>query len=263
MTTPSSPAPDDATGVRFITLGDGMQVRLRVPIMLDAGDTCPDNGSVRLPKGVRIMTMLVALSASACGGSGAKSLTPAQRDLNRVQAMQLRLTDFKPGWVQVAPNAGSRACEPDLSGFPPTAGTWGDPGVEFKRGSGVTVQSGAITLRSPEDADLAFLKLTSSMYTDCVVRELQSSRLKGVRFLKVQARPLQPQPLADDVDGFRVVISARAKSRKYKIYIDSLVYRQDRALARFRFVSLVRPGDEDSEWRLARVSSRRGLDARA
>jgi hypothetical protein len=217
---------------------------------------------VRFPT-VLVLAALTALAAAGCGGSADAKPTRAQIDRNRVEAMKLRLADFKAGWIQVTPSKGSRACEPDLSGFPPTAGTWDGQGVKFKRDSSVTAQSDAIVLRSASDADLAFLKLTSSAFTDCVVRQLRSTHLKGVEFRKVRSRPLQPQPLADDVRGFRVVISAKAKDATYNVYIDSLVFRQDRALARFRFVSFVRPGDEDSEWRLAQIAAKRGLAARS
>jgi hypothetical protein len=205
---------------------------------------------------------LVALTATACGGSGSSKLTPVQADQQRVQAMTLKLADFKTGWTQVTPNSSPGACEPDLSGFPPTAGQWNSAGVKFKRGADVTALSNAIVLRSPSDADLAFLQLTGSGYVDCAVRTMASTNVKGLRILNVRSRPLKPQPLADAISGFRVIAMAKANGKKYGIYVDTLVVRQDRALARFRFISLVKPGDQDSEWRLAQVAAKRGLAAR-
>ncbi|MDX6593700.1 MAG: hypothetical protein QOJ13_2896 [Gaiellales bacterium] len=218
---------------------------------------------MRLQKGVSILFAVAMVAASACGGSGDGKLTPVQVDRHRVEAMKLHLADFKLGWLQISAGKTSRTCEPDLSGLPPSAGAWDGQSVKFQRDNGVTVQSDAIVLRSASDADLAFLKLTSSAYSDCMVRELRNSNVKGVKFLNVRSVPLQPQPLADDIRSFRVVVSAKPKTgARYNIYIDSLVYRQDRALGRMRFVSLANPGDEDSEWRLAHLTAMRGLVAR-
>lgn len=211
----------------------------------------------------------VAIAAAACGASGggtvpsqpASPLQGAAADHMRLDMMRLRLDDLGPNWRHQPPAAHQpNPCEPHPRNVEITAGNWKSRGVSFAFGTTAAIDSDAMVFATPADAQKTVAAYMDPSVTRCLERRVKKEFKdeKEVKLLGVSTSVLRRHKVADGLSGFRMVLNVDKGNRIYKLFIDYLMVRQDRALSEFSYSNWFSPVPISTEYTLANAVAQRG-----
>lgn len=214
-------------------------------------------GRARRRRGALLAGTVLVVAVGCGGGDDEGGAEPAERatssDEETVQAANLRLTDFPPGWER-SPAAVRRPDSPEdvrfseCMGRPPsrenrTALADSD---DFSTGRFTRANSSAQAVRTEEIAREDFAALRTERALPCLRERLDAQLASqqpagGPPFQQQSLTRLDIPNVADETVAFRVTVSAPSVEPGATLYIDQVFVRKGRVELSTSFVELDGP----------------------
>lgn len=206
---------------------------------------------------------VVLLIVPACGSSKKSTKTSgsqkAKTELNAAdqalaKSIVYRPSDFPTGWTHKPhkkASGGTAKCS-NLS-FSDLTVNGKANSDDFDRGSLKYTESTAAILKTKEQAQTAFERLSSSSFKSCVTDAFKKESTKKTQISRVSINQLSSPSLGDKATAFEIKFYITEKTQTAPGYADIVLIQRDRALAMLMYFTVLFPFDSSTEQQLAQA----------